>query len=719
MSVQCVHPISVVPRISWTNVAPSSKHDPICAMSFQSKSSKQVEQARSHLCHVGSVCSSHLCGTTHLVDKRGTLEQARPNLCHVFSVKVEQASRASTIQFVPCRFSAFIPSRWYHASRGQTWSPRASLAHFFPSTFSQSVVCVSLNPRASTNPSVPCRFSVFIPSLWRHASRGQTWHPRASTTQSVPCLFSQRRASKSSKHDPICAMSVQCVHPISVAPRISWTNVAPSSKHDPICAMSFQSKSSKQVEQARSNLCHVGSVRSSHLGGTTHLVDKRGALEQAWPTFFHLRLVKVLCVFLLTLEQARTHLCHVGSVCSSHLCGATHLVDKRGTLEQARPNLCHVFSVKGEQASRASTIPSVPCRFSVFISSRWHHASRGQTWHPRASMAQCVPCLFSQSLLCVSRSHLCHVGSVCSSHLGGTTHLVDKRGTLEQARPNLCHVFSVKVEQASRASTILSVPCRFSVFIPSRWHHASRGQTWHPRASMAHFFPSTFSQSVVCVSLNPRASTIPSVPCRFSVFISSRWHHASRGQTWHPRASMAQCVPCLFSQSLLCVSRSIPFVPCRLSVFIPSRWYHASRGQTWHPRASMAHFFPSTFSQSVVCVSLNPRANTIPSVPSRLSVFIPSRWYHASRGQTWHPRASTTQSVPCLFSKILLCVSLNPRASTISFVPFQFSQSVVCFSKLSSKQDPICAMLVHCVPLSVRKSVSPSNRHDTIFAMSA
>ena len=99
-------------------------------------------------------------------------------------------------------------------------------------------------------------------------------------------------------------------------------------------------------EQARSHLCHVGSVCSSHLGGTTHLVDKRGTLEQAWPTFSHLRLVKVLCVFLLTFEQARSHLRQFGSVCSSHLGGTTHLVDKRGTLEQARPNVCHVFSVK-------------------------------------------------------------------------------------------------------------------------------------------------------------------------------------------------------------------------------------------------------------------------------------------------------------------------------------------------------------------------------------
>ena len=135
-------------------------------------------------------------------------------------------------------------------------------------------------------------------------------------------------------------------------------------------------------------------------------------------------------------------------------------------------------------------------------------------------------------------------------------------------------------------------------FIPSRWYHASRGQTRSPRASMTHFLPSTSSQSFVCVSLNHRASMIQSVPCRFSLFIPSRWYHASGGQTRSPRASTTQSVPCLFSQSLR-------------------------------------------------CVSLNHRASTIPSLPCRFSVFIPSRWYHASRGQTRSPRASTAQSVPC------------------------------------------------------------------------
>ena len=101
------------------------------------------------------------------------------------------------------------------------------------------------------------------------------------------------------------------------------------------------------LEQARSHLCHVGSVCSSHLGGTTHLVDKLGALEQARHNLCHLPLVKVLfCVFLLTLEQVRSNLCHVGSVSSSHLSGTTHLVDKRGTLEQARSTFCHLRLVK-------------------------------------------------------------------------------------------------------------------------------------------------------------------------------------------------------------------------------------------------------------------------------------------------------------------------------------------------------------------------------------
>ena len=105
-----------------------------CLLLLTIEKTYPLEQARSHLCHVGSVCSSYLGGTTHLVDKRGALEQARHNLCHVFSVKV---------------------------------------------------------------------FGVFLLT----------------------------------NLDPICSMSVQCVHPISVARHISWTNVAPLSKHDPLFAI--------------------------------------------------------------------------------------------------------------------------------------------------------------------------------------------------------------------------------------------------------------------------------------------------------------------------------------------------------------------------------------------------------------------------------------------------------------------------------------------------
>ena len=125
-------------------------------------------------------------------------------------------------------------------------------------------------------------------------------------------------------------------------------------------------------------------------------------------------------MFLFTLEQARARLCHVGSVCSSHLVCATHLVQKRNALEQARITLC-------------------PRRFSVFISSRLCHASRGQTLRPRAS----------------------------------TEH---------------------------------SLPCRFSVFL------LTPKQTRSPRASMIQSVPCRFSKSLLCVSLYPRASTGPSVP---------------------------------------------------------------------------------------------------------------------------------------------------------------------------------------------------------------
>ena len=139
-------------------------------------------------------------------------------------------------------------------------------------------------------------------------------------------------------------MSVQCIPPIL------WLNVAPSSKNEPVFTMLGSvivlCLFFLTLGHARSHLCHVRSVCFFHLVCFTHLVDKRGALEQERTSLYHLVSVKVLCVFFLTPEQARSHLCHVGSVCSFHLVSSTHLADKRGPLEQARPSLYHVGSVK-------------------------------------------------------------------------------------------------------------------------------------------------------------------------------------------------------------------------------------------------------------------------------------------------------------------------------------------------------------------------------------
>ena len=44
------------------------------------------------------------------------------------------------------------------------------------------------------------------------------------------------------------------------------------------------------------------------------------------------------------IEQARSNLCHLGSACSFHLVRPTHLVNKRGAHEKARPTLPCRFS---------------------------------------------------------------------------------------------------------------------------------------------------------------------------------------------------------------------------------------------------------------------------------------------------------------------------------------------------------------------------------------
>ena len=199
MSVQCVPPILFAPRISWTSVAPPSKNEPVLSMSVQSKSCVCVfflslERVRSHLCHVCSVCSSHLVCSTHLEDKRGALEQERTSPFHVGSVKVLCVflSTLEQARIYLCPVGSMCSSHLvcFTQHRGQAWRPRARTNQSLPSRFSQSLVCVSFSPRASKILSVPCSFSVFLPSCLLHASRGQNVDP-------------------SSKHDPVFTMSVQ------------------------------------------------------------------------------------------------------------------------------------------------------------------------------------------------------------------------------------------------------------------------------------------------------------------------------------------------------------------------------------------------------------------------------------------------------------------------------------------------------------------------------
>ena len=74
---QKCHPVS--------HAAPLKRNTPT-PFSFLSLSPRQtgvVEKKNGWLCHVGSVYSSHLLYSTHLVDKRGALEQERSGLYHV------------------------------------------------------------------------------------------------------------------------------------------------------------------------------------------------------------------------------------------------------------------------------------------------------------------------------------------------------------------------------------------------------------------------------------------------------------------------------------------------------------------------------------------------------------------------------------------------------------------------------------------------------------
>ena len=87
------------------------------------------------------------------------------------------------------------------------------------------------------------------------------------------------------------------------------------------------------------------------------------------------------------LEQARSNLCHLGSACSSHLVRPTHLVNKRGAHEKARPTLPCRFSRSIQYVSlnpRANTTRFVPCLLS-------------QNPSPQTSAIRSVPYRLSQN----------------------------------------------------------------------------------------------------------------------------------------------------------------------------------------------------------------------------------------------------------------------------------------------------------------------------------
>ena len=101
---------------------------------------------------------------------------------------------------------------------------------------------------------------------------------------------------------------------------------------------------------------------------------------------------------------------------------------------------------------------------------------------------------------------------------------------------------------------------------------------------------------------------------------------------------------------------AIPSVPSRFSVLFPSPLLHASRGQAWSPRARTKQSLPSRFSQSLVCVFFLSLEQHDPISAMWARRVLPCCFLHESRGQTWIPRASTNQSLPCRLSQSLVCV---------------------------------------------------------------
>ena len=206
-----------------------------------------LEQARSRLCHFGCVkvlclvffvCSSnqdHVCAMSvaskccvcffKVSSKQDDVcaMSVASKCCVCFSYPLGKQDRICVMSAPPILFAPRI-------SQKKTWIPTMSVE-------SKCCVCFFFKSRASKITSVSCRLS-----------------------QSAVSVFFLPLG----KQDRACAMSAHRAPLILLAPRISRTNVDPSSKHGPVCAMSVASKWCVfffvTLEQGRSHQSQVGLV---------------------------------------------------------------------------------------------------------------------------------------------------------------------------------------------------------------------------------------------------------------------------------------------------------------------------------------------------------------------------------------------------------------------------------------------------------------------------
>ena len=106
-------------------------------------------------------------------------------------------------------------------------------------------------------------------------------------------------------------------------------------------------------------------------------------------------------LILFTLEQTQPTLSLVGSVCSSHLICSAHLVGKRGTLKQARITLCPVGSVKVFCVFLLTPEQTQPTQFpSGSVHDPICALPAQSKWATSNKLGASAPCLLSQSGQC-------------------------------------------------------------------------------------------------------------------------------------------------------------------------------------------------------------------------------------------------------------------------------------------------------------------------------